>query len=170
MDSGVLAGVVSGAGVTVTGLLSAYTAITTGRDRKERDTDRAVREAEKGDIIDETRSRLLKDINMQLKRATDEAERNRIAAEKYREEAEKYRIESERCTAEARRLRDELITEKARSTRVIHDLTERGERLTRRAEVLEAWISNNRSRFKQLGIDPLPFDLLEDRRTQEEEA
>jgi hypothetical protein len=170
MDSGLVASIASGAGITITGLLATYTAVVTSRSKDERDADRQVRIAEKGDIIDETRSRLLKDIRAELKRAVDEAERNRVAAERYREEAERYRDEAERCTQEAHRLRGELAAEKARSTMVIRDLTERGERLTRRAEVLELWIEKNKSRFGELGIDPLPFDLLEDRKTQEDEA
>ncbi len=52
---------------------------------------------------------------------------------------------------------------------MIRKLTERAERLTRRAETLEDWIENNRPQFERLGINGLPSDVREDRTHDEDD-
>lgn len=155
MDGSVVAAAISGFGAVVTVAGTLYAAIRSGKDKQDRRADRTVAEktaeqieAEKSDIVDQTRSRLLQDINKQLDQAKCEAEANRKEAERYRREA--YA------------LREELAEEKTRSARVIR-------RLTRRAETLEEWIENNHQRFHELGIDGLPIDLLKDRRPRADE-
>jgi len=165
MDASVTAAVVSAVGGSATVVATIFTTVRSGKDKKDRAADRTVAEAtadkidaEKEQIAEQTRGMLLKDIRDQLDRTKEQAEN-------YRQEAEKYRNES-------RALRDALIEKNDRidaQTRVIRRLTKRAERLTRRAEALEEWIDNNAARFRELGIDGLPVDLLEDRRSATDE-
>jgi predicted RNase H-like nuclease (RuvC/YqgF family) len=169
MDASVAAAVVATVGGAATVVSTAVTVIGNKKAKADRDADRIEKRAlaakihaEKGDIVDETRSRLLTDIDMQLQKAHATAERYRAEAERYRNEAERYRDE-------AHRLRDELAEERARSAKIVHRLTIRSERLTRRAETLEEWIICNAKRFSELQIEGLPIDLLNDRKRFAEE-
>lgn len=172
MDSNLIAAAISGAGAVGTVLVSAFTLVRSGKDKKDRQADRTVAErtaekleAEHDQIVEQTRGMLLQDVREELRRAKEEAESYRKEAEDCRKEAEKYRNE-------VRALRDALIEKNDRidaQTRVIRRLTSKAERLTRRAEALERWIEDNAQRFHELGIDGLPMDILEDRRSEEED-
>jgi flagellar biosynthesis GTPase FlhF len=163
LDATVIAAGISGLGALITISGTTFATIRSGKDKQDRIADRTVQEktaekldAEKDNIVDQTRSLLLSDIRVELERTKRQAEDARSAAEKYRNEA--------------RELRDSLVEKNERidaQTRLIRRLSERSEMLTRRAEALEEWIDANRDRFAQLGIEPLPFDALHDRDRQE---
>lgn len=153
MEASIIASVVTGAGAAITVIGTTYTTVRSSRDKKDRSADRRKTEAEKEDIVDETRSRLLKDIRDELATAKSEAKASAAEADKYRKEA--------------MALRDSLMEKNSQidaQLRLIRKLTARGERLTRRAEALEKWIDANSSRFKELGIEGLPFDIYDDRK------
>lgn len=160
MDASTSAAIVSlgGGVITVGGVV--FSSVRSSKDKTARKADLTVAErtaqkiaAESELIAEQTRGLLLNDIRADLQRKKDElveAQQKLTAA----------KVELEIAQGKAEQLR-ELLAEKNAEIDA-QNATIR--RLTRRAETLEVWITTNNERFCELGIEPLPPDLIDDRR------
>lgn len=153
-DTNIIASVVTGVGALFTAVVGLATLIRSGKDKNDRNADRTVAqrtadkiEAEKNEIIQRTKLAAIQDIQDEL------ADTKAKLIDARRELEEAYE--------KADRLREVLVEKNDQidtQDRIIR-------KLTRRAEALEEWITNNAERFEQLGITPLPEDILLDRQT-----
>ena len=152
MDASIAAAIVSAIGGSATVGGTIFTTVRSGKDKRDRKAERDVTEAtadkiaeEKRKIAEETTDLVISRINSDLDRVKNEladAEQKLALSEK---RADRYREQLQGKN-------DEIDVQAA----IIR-------RLTRRAEVLEEWIENNRERFMQLGIEALPEDIIGDR-------
>lgn len=160
-STNIIATVVTGVGALFTAVVGLFTLIRSGKDKNDRTADRTVAqrtadkiEAEKNEIIQRTKLAAIQDIQDEL------ADTKAKLIDARRELEEAYE--------KADRLREVLVEKNDQidtQDRIIR-------RLTRRAEALEEWITSNADRFEQLGITPLPEDILLDRQhsSRKEEA
>lgn len=152
MDSSVLAAAVSAAGgaMTVGGVI--FSTVRSGKDKRDRAADRDVASATADKITEEKRKITEETTDMVIARVNADLERVKTELIEAKQDLERAENRTERYREQLQSKNNEIDAQAA----IIR-------RLTRRAEALEEWIESNRERFRQLGIEAMPADVIGDR-------